>query len=154
MALLDEVKTRVSDTLLKQLTNQDKTGPALTIDDVVLGAAADDAEAEFLTETGLAFDVTNKQHVYAGVQGTIYYLHAFTAKHGENTEALRARWDRAIQRLATGIGNERRVQPQTSSTLEPSTQVSGQRPDADRTRWDDFVLDPPGGDREEDFRFG
>jgi hypothetical protein len=144
-----EVTTRVSDQLLVELTNQGDDNSSTTVDATVLAAAVADAEAVFLDEVGVVADDTNARHVQAMIVGVVHELHAYTFRKTPRANEIRQEWERSLIRLARTLGNDRRVMPQTSSPLTPSTESSTAQPDQDRTRWRGFVIDAPGGSTED-----
>ncbi len=149
MALSDRVKERISDQLLKELTNQGDPS-ATTVNDVRLGFAAQDIEAEFLIETGLDYDEADDLHVAAATQGVLVKLMEYTGITGRNTDQLSSRYNRMLLRIATTRGSEQRASPTSSSTLDPSTERAGSRPDQDRSRWRGFVPNAVGGAADDD----
>ncbi len=153
MALVDEVTTRIADTLLRQLTNQSKTGNQ-SVDATVLAAAADDAEAEFALETGVTYDNSVAAHVAAGVKGTLFYLHEYTEAGSAAQDRRRVRWENLLRKIEGTIGAGTKVVPASTSPLEESIQEGNTRPDFDRERWDDVVPDMPRGGEIEDNRRG
>ena len=153
MPLIDRVKARLSEQLLTELTNQGV--PAATaIDDVRLQLACDDVIGVFLVETGLAYDDLDSLHVSTAVSGVFVTLMEWTGITGRNTEQVTARWNKALIRVAQTRGSERRLLPSTTSTLEPSVEQPGKRPDADRSVYRDYTLDTPNETDETDGRLG
>lgn len=147
--LVTEVQRRVSHQFLVELTNQDETG-GQQIDADRLLAAAQDAEAAFLTQAGTAYDGTDKTHVQVCLLGVLYYLHLFTGRYTDALREAREAWTDALRRFATARGDRARMLPVTSSPLEQSTERTGTRPDFDRSRWDQVVLDMPGPETDPD----
>jgi hypothetical protein len=139
MALADDVQNRVKTATLVQLTNPNDV-TATTVDTTQLGYAVADAEAEFTIETGLSYDTTIAGHVLAGVSGVLYYLHSYAGMERANVEGLRTRWENALRKVASTLGNERRIMPTTSSVLDPSDETQDARPDHDRQRWDGYTV--------------
>ena len=150
MSLSDEVQTRTSEKLLIALTNQDVTGPALSINTDVLDAAVADAQAEFGIQVGVSYDNSIASHVAAGVKGVLYYLQEYTEAETAAQDKRRKRWFSLLSNLAGTVGGEKRILPSSDSPLEPSTQQDDTRPDFDRSRWDDMVPDMPHGGEEDD----
>ena len=144
MPLVDHVQARVSRQHLVQLTNQNEQSRT-AINTGVLDAAAADAEATFLVETGLDYDDTDPLHIAVAVQGVMHFLMSYTQMAGRNVDAARQTWQNGLIRVAQTRGSERRILPQTNSTLEPSVERPGRRPDYDRRRWDGFVPNAPAG---------
>lgn len=142
MTLQSAVTARISDELLIQLTNQDTRGTGLTVNTAVLAAAVADAQAEFSLETAITFVDTDPQHLWAGVKGVLYYLHAYSATQKENTSKLKNEWLDALNKIARTLGGERRIMPKTDSQADPSQRRAGYLPDEDRQRWDSFVPRP------------
>ena len=147
--LTEEVRRRYSESFLTEITNPGAKGDVQISEDR-LQAAAEDAEAEFLVQVGTPFDATNHAHVYAAVQGTLFFLHQYS---GLNTDAMaRAleRWKAQTSALSVRIGERRRLVPVSSSNLAQSSERSGTRPDFDRTRFDQLVPDLPGSSTDAD----
>lgn len=142
MSLNTNVTGRVSDQLLIELTNQGDIS-ATSVKTSVLDFAVADAQGEFLTQVGKAYDDSDSSHVPVGVDGVMYYLTTYTGQVTAKLDTLRTRFFRGMGALATTQGAERRVLPQTTSTAEPSTERSGRRPDHDRERWGGFVPNAP-----------
>ena len=149
MALIDEVKGRISEGLLRELTNQGDT-TATGINDTVLAYAVTDAEGEFLIETGLALDSSSAKHVAAGVVGVIYYLYSYSGLQTETADRQRQRWERLMLKVDSTEGAGRRIMPDTTSTLTPTAERIGSRPDFERSRWGDYVPRMPVGDDSDD----
>ncbi len=149
MALIDEVKGRISEGLLRELTNQGDT-TATGINDTVLAYAVTDAEGEFLVETGLALDSSSAKHVAAGVVGVIYYLYSYSGLQTETADRQRQRWERLMLKIDSTEGGGRRIMPDTTSTLTPTAERVGARPDFERSRWGDYVPRMPVGDDSDD----
>lgn len=143
MTLKTSVQARVSDKLLVQLTNQ-RSQTAQAINPRVFDACIADTEGTFLVEVGIPYDDADPTHVPVGVLGVLYYLHTYSGTSGRNLDNHRQRWERALISLAATRGGERRVLPQTNSTLTPSEERAGKRPDADRRNWDGYTLANPG----------
>lgn len=138
MTLKTSTQARVADKLLVQLTNQ-RSQTAQAINPRVFDAAIADAEATFLVEVGIAYDDADAAHIPVGVSGVMFFLHAYSGTSGRNLETHKDRWQKGLIRLAQTRGGERRLLPSTTSTLEPSTERTGRRPDFDRRRWDGYV---------------
>lgn len=111
--------------LLKDLTNQ---GPATSIDSTVLGAAADMAEGDFRIETGIEPDSSLDWHQPALIHGTLYHLEALKARSSDQIEMRRKAFLAACKR----IRSKATMAPQTSSTLDPTAETVGAKPDMDR----------------------
>lgn len=143
--LTAEVLRRYSRQFLIELTNQDEQG-AQQVDMARMQAAADDAEAQFLTEGGVVYDGENKTHVRVCQLGAIFFLHQFTGRFTDALGQAREAWVSSLLRFSRASGDRARLLPVTNSPLEPSTQREGTRPDFDRTRLQDVVLRMPGAD--------
>ena len=142
MALIDEVKGRISEGLLRELTNQGDT-TATTISDTMLNYAISDATGEFLVETGLTLDATKAQHVAAAVPGVLYYLYSYSGLQTETANRQRERWERMLAKIDSTEGGGKRLLPSTNSTLSPTAERTGARPDFGRSRWNDYTLRMP-----------
>lgn len=139
MAISDEVIKRAPADLLRNLTNPGVTQPS-TIDTTRLGAAADDAQADFEDYTGLDFDITEKKHVELIIEGVILKLQRYTLKQTVNEKP----WLDRLRAFAA-----KRIEPQTDSEVERSSENpeggDAPRPFFDDSRFDRFRLNPPGG---------
>lgn len=145
--LVEAVRDRYSEQLLVELTNPGVQGDA-SVNDLRLRTACDDAEAEFLTQAGVAFDLSNAEHVAACVLGAVYYLHLYSGMQTDLMARTRTLWENRLEAISVRVGSRRRIRPTSSSTLIPSTQRVGQQPDFDRARFDDVVARLPGGETE------
>ena len=134
MALIDEVKGRYPSSLLIELTNQGNTAGS-TINDTVLGYAAADAAAEFTVETGLSFDLTKAAHVACCSAGTLYYLYSYSGMETETAQKERQRFERFMAKIDVTTGAGKRLHPTTTSTLSPTKERSGAKPDMERSRF-------------------
>lgn len=144
MALPDLVLARYSVDRLKQWTNPDEpTAAAYSAGH--LTAACDDAEGEFETEIGVAFDASDKTHVPLAVDRAIANLR----KRMDPTGAFTAQADRetmeALRNARAKIGAGQRLPITTDSKFTPSV-VDGAhgavRPDMDADKLHDLLLDP------------
>lgn len=133
MSLETNVTARVSNTRLVQFTNPDNP-QATTVDATRLSAAATDTIADFLNETGRVYDDANPIHVSLCVLGVICRLKVIMGEPAAFDSAECSAWQTKLAAIRTG-----RFMPVTDSTLDPSTEQSGARPDADRATYDDLV---------------
>lgn len=140
MTLAADVQNRIPQSRLIQLTNLAST-PASTVNAAVLGYAVADAENEFASFTGVAYDETNLQHTTIGITGVMFKL---CENRGltEEAEAYRKRWYELLWRFAKTSGLKW-FAPGSNVPYSPTTEPSGMRPDADRSRFDDLVPLPP-----------
>jgi hypothetical protein len=134
MALSDEVKGRYPSNLLIELTNQGDT-TAITINDTVLGYAAADAEGEFKVETGLTFDATKAAHVACCTAGTLFYLYSYSGIETSTAQKERQRFERFLAKIDATTGAGKRIHPTTTSTLSPTAERAGSKPDMERSRF-------------------
>jgi len=131
MALIDEVKTRYggsSSRILIQLTNWDTT--KTTINEDVLQAACDDATGMFEDITGLALDITYKNHLYIAAQAAILFLEEYKSRDSGILSSRR----KIVFAAMKGIREKVYITAQTNSTLKPSTESANAMPDMDRKR--------------------
>lgn len=133
MSLEAAVIVRVSNARLVQLTNPDNP-QATTVDTTRLAAAATDVQADLLRETGQTYDDTDARHVSMCVLGVICRLKVIMGEPAAFDSNECSAWGTSLSALKSG-----RITPVTTSTLEPSTEQSGARPDADRATYDDLV---------------
>jgi len=149
MTISSRAQERISAQLLLEWTNQGVPA-ATTINTTVLGYVADDVEGVFVAETGLAYDDADKIHVKVAVDGVMSRFQELSGITGRNSDAITARFQKGLIRIAQTLGSERRLLPTSNSVLEPSTEQSGRRPDYDRDRWSGFVPHAPGDVDEDD----
>ena len=150
--LTTAVSARFRTQLLVQLTNQNDP-TATSANSTVLGAAATDAAADFLTYTGTTYDETNAQHVRIAVLGVIAVLFQWAGQEGMDSrlKAFRTACDEYARTNARA-----RVTPLSDKELGPTPFTDGAgnalRPTFDRTRNRGFdVGSPPArGDAAED----
>jgi len=156
MPLATDVQNRVSTQLLVELTNPGSSVPsASTVDTARLALAVADAQAEFRTRVGLAFDDTDARHVDAGIQGVLVKLEDYAGRSTEDAQRRRQRWADLLSALARSVGSRRRISPVSSGTLLPSTEAAQALPDFDRSRWRGLTPNMPGGgDATDDARGG
>lgn len=145
MALADDVTARLSTTRLQQLTNPDDP-TASAVDTTRLGLACTDAQAEFETVAGIAYDSTVARHTALGVRGAIIYLEKFIGLDGGEWRESHDRWIADMERLRNRTHNAW-IAPQTSSNLEPSREPSDEttRPDFDLETFAEFRPERPNG---------
>ena len=134
MALIDEVKGRYPSSLLIELTNQGNTA-ASTVNDTVLGYAASDATAEFKVETGLTFDLTKPAHIACCSAGALYYLYSYSGIETQTSRKERLRFEKFMAKIDATTGAGKRIHPTTTSTLSPTPERSGAKPDMERSRF-------------------
>jgi len=149
MTLQVNATLRLSTQLLVELTNPGEPSET-TVNTNVLDAAVADTQAVFLIETGIAYDDTDALHVAIAVQGVLVFLMQYSGITGRNTQQVTERWNRGLIQIATTRGSEQRISPTSSSTLDPSTERAGSRPDQDRSRWRGFVPNAVGGGDEDE----
>ena len=144
MALTEHVTDRVSEQLLKEITNWKKRG-ATSLDSQILGHAADDIENMFQVYAGVAYDDTNGLHIPIAVEGVVALL---MRRGKQSTGDRRWRdWLTTMEAFAKVNGRER-VLPDSTSQLQPSTDTrltSSPKPAFDDSRFDNVIPNPPGG---------
>jgi len=109
------VTARYSNTYLVQLTNPDTQG-AESPDEARLDLAVSDAEREFEMRTATIFDPDNTDHLYAGVEGVIYYLKKRMGVTGEALTSEEDKWRELLRSVAMTQGKNRSIVG-TSSNL-------------------------------------
>jgi hypothetical protein len=121
MALIDEVKNRIPNEKLVQLTNPDDPDPT-TVDDTLLGFAVSDVEADFkVFGGGITYNNSDDRHVSFAVIGVVRKLQLWKLESAadEKHEA----WQKSIRdRLRLVTGNNR-VVPKSSSDLTPTEEA-------------------------------
>jgi hypothetical protein len=122
------VHERLPNAVLVQLTRYNQTDSA-TVNEAVLNVACADAIGQFRVETGADADLTNYSHVAVLVIGVKYYLETYKGRESNIEEKHR----KAFLSGCKAINERRYVLPETNSTLEPSKERAGNRPDMDRT---------------------
>lgn len=144
MTLAQDVQNRIPPSRLVQLTNHSPEGTSAgSVDTTVLGYAVADAKAEFQRVSGIAYDESSANHVPLGVEGTMCYLIQRKGFGAEARAALES-WQAALKRFgeseATG---QRWFSPGTNAPYTSTRPESGERPDADRSRFDGLVPRAP-----------
>lgn len=145
MPLISEVRVRVPEQTLTELTRQkDTSGTGL--DFTVLQRACEDVEDAWMPmDCGVVYDGTDRRHVVIAVQGVVLALRSYLPIHskglGDDIEQWRTRCERL--KLQTQLD---RMLPRTTSTLDTSSEsIDGEqvRPDGDRSRFDDMIPRAP-----------
>ena len=149
MTIASRAQERISEQLLVEWTNQGNVA-GTTVNTTQLGYIADDVEGTFLVETGVAYDDDDKLHVSVAVDGVMARFQELSGITGRNSDAITARFQRGLIRIAQTRGGEQRLLPSSTSVLTPSTEQNGRRPDHDRERWSGFVPHAPGDVDEDD----
>jgi hypothetical protein len=147
MALIDEVKSRVSTQKLVELTNKDVRG-ATTINNTTLGFACTDAESTFKIRVGVTFVLANADHLAHIVEGVIIYLMKRTERWNRATQDAEDAWLETLDALRVTIGGNLRLMPETNSEMIASTDKRGVsttivRPDFDPTKFDTIRPNAP-----------
>lgn len=146
MSIASRAQERISAQLLLEWTNQGVPS-ATSINTTFLGYVADDVEGMFLAETGLAYDDDDKLHVSVAVDGVMSRFQELSGITGRNSDQITERWQKGLIKIAQTRGSERRLLPNSSSVLSPSSETIDARPDHDRANWGAFV--PKMGDEDE-----
>ena len=120
MTLADEVKSRVADQRLVELTNPDDRD-ATTINATVLNLAVDDISAEFQVLAGATYTNTDARHVTYGVDGVVLKLLAYMGQ-SPSVAAFQSWKETVANRLRLVTGNNR-IMPKSSSRLTPATEA-------------------------------
>lgn len=141
MALIDEVQARYSMERLLELTNPDAR-TATTVNTTRLAYAVADAEAEFASTVGTAFDSSDAQHVALGCQGVLVYLMQYQGLVGDEYGKLRTDWKDQLQRLRKTSGANAWAAPQTTSNLNPTREDADQTPPFDPDNLADWMPTP------------
>lgn len=144
MTLAQDVTNRIPPSRLVQLTNHTPEGTSAgTVDSAVLGYAVADAKAEFARVSGIAYDESLANHVPLGVEGTMCYLMQRKGFGAEARSALEA-WQAALKRFGESeVTGQRWFSPGTNAPYTSTIADAGERPDADRSRFDGLVPRPP-----------
>ena len=149
MALIDEVKKRVTTQRLIQLTNTDSPN-ATTVNDTILGTACTDASENFKVLVGVDYDNTNPIHVANIIDGVVITLMKWAERWNKAVQEIEEGWHSRLGILRLSIGGNTRLMPQTNSELTPSTDKRGVatsivRPDFDSSRFDTLRPNSPFG---------
>lgn len=120
MALADEVKSRVADQRLVELTNPDDRD-ATTINATVLGLAVTDIGAEFKVLAGVTYSNADPRHVTYAVDGVVLKLLAYMGQ-SPSVAAFQSWKDTLFSRLRVVTGNNR-IKPKSSSKLTPAKEA-------------------------------
>ena len=127
-ALSTAVQARIGSTRLKQLTNDD--GAVTTINTTVLEAACQDAIGTFERLAGLTADTSNVSFLPILIDGVLYFLENYKGRENAVTISHQKSFIAGCSALkALGW-----VTPTTNSTLTPTRDKTGSRPDMDRSK--------------------
>jgi hypothetical protein len=116
MALGDEVKLRVADQRLVELTNPDDTGGG-TILASRFDAAVADVEAAFRTYVQVTYDNSDGRHIELAVKGVLIKLEVY--KNESGSDKREEAWKRQLEKLRMITHNDR-IKPKSSSKLTPA----------------------------------
>lgn len=130
MALKDEVKSRFGAKYLVAISNP-YDSPATTIDDGRMDLAVTDTIADFEIYAGLVYDNANAKHVTVAVEGVVSKLMLRNVVPGG--EERHKDYVAKLESLAL-VTSRDRVLPSTNSTLQPTKEQSGSRPELDPSR--------------------
>ena len=109
MALLDEVQSRYSTEILKQLTNPDDTS-ATSINTTILGVAAADTVAAFERLALATYDNDNAVHIEVCAQGVVAKLKVFSDPNNKED------WEK-FETDCVGLAEGNIPAPSTNSTI-------------------------------------
>lgn len=127
-ALSAAVQTRIGAARLKQLTNDD--GTVTSINTTVLDAACQDAIGTFERLAGLTADTSNVSFLPILIDGVLYFLENYKGRENAVTISHQKSFIAGCSALkALGW-----VTPTTNSTLAPTRDKTGSRPDMDRSK--------------------
>lgn len=153
MALIDDVKARIPDQKLRELTNPNSPD-ATSIDDTVLNTAITDTKAMFRTHAGVTYDGDDDRHVMTATQLVPMVLQLYTVPEAQFQERL---WSQMVGtpgapgllRQLARVTSRSRVTPESTSerTASPDKPegVSKLRPDFDREHFRPLLMNPPHG---------
>lgn len=127
-ALSTAVQARIGSTRLKQLTNDD--GTVTTINTTVLEAACQDAIGTFERLAGLTADTSNVSFLPILIDGVLYFLENYKGR--EN--AVLISHQKSFIAGCSALKALGWVTPTTNSTLTPTRDKTGSRPDMDRSK--------------------
>jgi hypothetical protein len=149
MALIDEVKKRVSAQRLIELTNPDEPNAA-TINDTILGYAINDTKAAFKTFVGVTCDDNDATHIAYAVDGVVIFLMTRAERWNNATREAEEKWYDKLDTLRLTVGGNIRLSPQTDSEMTPSKDKRGVsttivRPSFDPSKFDSIRPKPPFG---------
>ena len=140
------VQNRYGTQFLLNITNP--TDPTATaIDTTRLSNACTDTEADFKIYSGIIYDDTVDTHVAVAVEGVVAKLAIRTGTGGQFASTSHDAFIARLRDLALVTGRDR-ISPRTDGILVPSSEQIGVeivRPEFDRRRFDDLILDPPLG---------
>lgn len=145
MALTTRVTARLSDMLLRALTNPDSPG-ASAVDSTRLANAAEDVEADFKIHAGVEYDDTDARHVATAIGGVVAKLKLYGSGSQAQGQKEEERFHKRLNDLAK-VTSRGRLSPKSSSELTPSSELpeSGAevRPDFDRRHFGSMIPDSP-----------
>lgn len=125
---------------LAQITNPGASSTN-TVDIDRLDRACEDVQSDFEIIAGVAYDDDDGRHVVVAVEGVIAKLYLRTEAPGNNAKLHDAYLDR-LNDLKKVTGRNRPM-PVTTSTLDPTAEQSGARPDTDLPTFNDFIPNAP-----------
>ncbi|ANS05699.1 hypothetical protein [uncultured Mediterranean phage] len=143
MALVDEVATRFSTELRRQMTRNDDT--TNSIDTAKLQILCDDAEEEFEVLVGVEYDNDDRRHIVAILDLVKLKAWEYGATADISAEKLQDRVRQKLEDLGRVTARDR-VAPKSQSQLEPSEEVTDNRtvkPHFDSEFFEDIIPDEP-----------
>lgn len=141
MTLLADYQNRHSTQLRTNWSNPQTSG-ATTPNTGQETYAAADAQADFEAICGVTYDSANATHVSAGVPLVVAKLQVYTGQASEEYYDNALKRCREIYRLVLG---RNRITPTTNSTLNPTAEDAGSKPAFDRSIFQRYVGNAPGG---------
>lgn len=125
--LRDKVKIFYDNQTLVELTT-DSTSTSTSINDTRLEASCEYAIGDFEMRTGKTADPSNRRHLAVLQHGVIYYLEVSKSRNA----AIMSFHKSEFASGCNAFKNRLVFPSRTTSTLSPSKEASGSRPDMDR----------------------
>lgn len=124
MALIDEVKARLPNQRLVELTNPNDTS-ITTVDDTLLTTVSTDVSSQVEYLLGEAFDLTDRPQLILAVEGVEIRLQWY--KGDSNADTRYDNWMQRINALRMRRGNDR-IRPKSTSRMDPAEEADNVRP--------------------------
>lgn len=153
MPLISEVRARVPEQTLAELTRQKSTAPG-SVDTTILQRACDDVEGAWMPlDCGVEYDGTDLRHVVIAVEGVVIALRSYLPAPAKTQTDAIEKWQARCKQLKLQTQLDRIV-PMSTSILETSSEVGASGvpvlPDGDRSRFEDMIPRAPTGAQQDD----
>jgi len=142
MALIDEVQLRIPVSAIVKLTNpNDRTASIPNL--ATLQLACDDVEADFQSESGLTFDLTDRKHLSMVIEGVRIKLRSWINTGLSNVDTAYEKWLLRANKIEDKT-RKAAFSAKTTSNLSPQRETGQTRPVDDLSHFNDIRSRPPG----------